>query len=174
MLKWVLSLVVGAVITYAVTQTLIYLLGGTSTLNVTIGTTPRKLDPAAEELLKLERENAIREAQRKRDEAREAEARRQAEVRRAELKRQEELARVEAERERLRLEAAKAQEAVEEARRRRREALLAEQRRKEEYAREYRARNGGCDPGWRRQCVTVGPSGGGPQQNIGCACVPAY
>jgi hypothetical protein len=35
---------------------------------------------------------------------------------------------------------------------------------------EWRKANGGCDPPMRRQCMTVGSSGGGPAQTLGCFC----
>jgi hypothetical protein len=90
-------------------------------------------------------EATVRKA--KADAAAEAEARRSAELRAAE-------------------EAATTQ-------RRMRAAAQAERDEKGRRAAEWRAKNGGCDPGWRQQCMTVGSSGGGPRQTLGCSCVPA-
>jgi hypothetical protein len=35
----------------------------------------------------------------------------------------------------------------------------------------WRDANGGSDPPMLRQCITVGSSGGGPRQVLGCTCV---
>jgi hypothetical protein len=91
-------------------------------------------------------EATVRKA--KADATAEAEARRRAELRAAE-------------------EAAAAQ-------RRMRAAAQAERDENARRAAEWRAANGGCDPGWRQQCMSVGSSGGGPRQTLGCSCVRAY
>ncbi len=134
------------------------------------------------------------------EEKRAAEAQKRHEEALAAAKRQEEQARIEAEANRRKLEAARAaaeleavkrraqEEAEAESRRRKLEAeraaaeLEAAQRRRREAAeaerlerarrvQEWRKANGGCDPPLRRQCMTVGPTGGGPQQSIGCVCM---
>jgi Caspase domain len=59
---------------------------------------------------------------------------------------------------------------VEAARQRARESAEKERSEKARYIQEWRKTNGGCDPPLRRQCMTIGPTGGGPQQTLGCTC----
>ncbi|MFZ1102940.1 MAG: TIR domain-containing protein [Hyphomicrobiaceae bacterium] len=77
----------------------------------------------------------------------------------------------EAEVRRRRLEAERAAAELEAAQRRRREAAEAERLERARRVQEWRKANGGCDPPLRRQCMTVGPTGGGPQETIGCVCM---
>jgi Caspase domain len=59
---------------------------------------------------------------------------------------------------------------TEAAQRRAREAAEKDRAEKARYIQEWRKANGGCDPPLRRQCMTVGPTGGGPTQSLGCVC----
>jgi hypothetical protein len=77
----------------------------------------------------------------------------------------------EAEANRRRLEAARAAEELEAAQRRRREAAEADRLARARRIKEWRDANGGCDPPLRKQCMTIGSSGGGPRQVLGCTCV---
>lgn len=109
------------------------------------------------------------------DERRKAEEKqRQEDAKLAEIQRREAAARGEAEAQQRKLEAIRAAEEVEAAKRRLRAAAEAEREEKARKAAAWRAANGGCDPGWRQQCMTVGSSGGGSRQVIGCSCVPAH
>jgi flagellar biosynthesis GTPase FlhF len=136
----------------------------------------------------LEAEKRATEAQRRHEEALAA-AKRQEEEARAEAeanKRKLEAARAaaelaaakrrmqeqaEAEAERRKLEAERAALELEAAKKRRRDAAEAERLERARRIQEWRKANGGCDPPLRRQCMTIGPTGGGPQQSIGCVCI---
>jgi hypothetical protein len=105
------------------------------------------------------------------EERRAAEARRKHEEELAAAKRQEEQAWADAEANRRKLEAARAAEELEAAQRRRREAAEADRLARARRIKEWRDANGGCDPPLRKQCMTIGSSGGGPRQVLGCTCV---
>lgn len=98
------------------------------------------------------------------------EERRKHEEELAAIRRRDEQARLEAEANRRRAEAARAAEEADAAERRRREAAEAERMARLNRIQEWRKANGGCDPPMRRQCMTVGSSGGGPTQTLGCFC----
>ena len=139
-------------------------------INPTINVGIPKVDPAQE------------------DARRANEARRKHEEELAAIRRRDEQARLEAEANRRRLEAARAAEEAdaaerrrramvtreveeaETARRQRREAMEAERIARANRIQEWRNANGGCDPPLRKQCMTVGSSGGGPRQVVGCFC----
>ncbi len=71
-----------------------------------------------------------------------------------------------------RLAALQAKEDAAAAERRSRAAAQAERDAHFRRAEAWRAANGGCDIGYRQQCMSVGSSGGGPRQSLGCSCVP--
>ncbi len=77
----------------------------------------------------------------------------------------------EAEANKRRLESERAAQELEAAQRRRREAAEAERLARARRIQEWRDANGGCDPPLRKQCMTIGSSGGGPRQVLGCTCV---
>jgi hypothetical protein len=111
---------------------------------------------------------------RRRQEEHLAAIRRQEEQTRAEMEASRlraEAARAEAEANRRRVEAARAAEEAEAVNRRMREAAEAERLARARRVQEWRNANGGCDPPLRRQCMTMGSSGGGPRQVLGCTCV---
>ena len=105
------------------------------------------------------------------DARRQLEIKRQQDERLAAIRRQEEQARAEAEAHRRQLEAARAAEEAEAANRRIRQAREAEQHERAQRVQAWRNANGGCDPPMRKQCMTMGSSGGGPRQVLGCTCV---
>jgi hypothetical protein len=59
---------------------------------------------------------------------------------------------------------------TEAAQRRARDVAEKDRAERARYIQEWRRANGGCDPPLRRQCMTVGSGGGGPQQTLGCVC----
>ncbi len=89
----------------------------------------------------------------------------------AAIRRQEAEARATAEANRQRLEAERAAAEVEATRQQQRQRAEAEMYARAQRVKAWRDANGGCDPPMRRQCMTVGSSGGGPRQVLGCTCV---
>jgi hypothetical protein len=111
-----------------------------------------------------------------------AEAKRQQDLQLTAIRHKQEQARAEEEAHRRRLEVERAaaeveamqrrrQDEIEAAARQRRAAAEAETYNRAQRIKAWRDANGGCDPPLRRQCMTVGSSGGGPRQVLGCTCV---
>lgn len=111
-----------------------------------------------------------------------AEAKRRQDEQLTVIRHKQEQARAEAEAHRRALEVERAAAEVEAMRRRRQDDIEAAARQRraaaeaDTYARAQRVKawrdaNGGCDPPMRKQCMTVGSSGGGPRQVIGCTCI---
>jgi hypothetical protein len=184
MIRKLLIMIVGGLVTLAAAYIGKHYLGLPSFSWVTINLTlPPRKSPEA-----LEEEKRATEAKKRHEEALAA-AKRQEEQARAEaeankrkleaVKAAAELAAInrrikeeaEAEAERRKLEAERAAFDLETAKKRRRDAAEAERREHARRVQEWRKANGGCDPPLRRQCMTIGPTGGGPQQPIGCVCM---
>jgi len=161
---WIIKGIFTGIGTLIVASIASHYLGIKSPISISVSLPSFREDPAQEAARRAA------EAKRKQDEQltairhRQEQVRAEQEAQRAKL----ELERAAAEAEAMQRRRVKDAEDAERSQREQREAEILE---RAERKQAWRRANGGCDPPMRQKCMTVGSSGGGPRQVLGCTCV---